>query len=250
MASLQERIDHFEKVLHNLATYTRVELTALRKDLDALLKSQFETAEKLRACQNASRDLKASSAAPTKSLLATRDTEPTLAARVDRGSSTRESMDYAEESRQMSREMNLAWGRFCDKWGSLGEDLLLRNLAPIVRTILNREITESAAFLTHRLPDGQVHTFYGIAASEDMVFLNNTVLHLECKDVDRLVQDIDDFPRCYPECRDKAIVGIVAGVTVDQSAVEYGEELGFLVLAGGVEPLEVQNRPGFEPKRW
>ena len=34
------------------------------------------------------------------------------------------------------------------------------------------------------------------------------------------------------------------------SVLNYAEKLGFLVLAVGVEPLEVKNRPGFEPKRW
>lgn len=248
MTSLQERLDHFEQELHNLAADTRAELTALRNDLNALLKSQFETSEKLSTCQQAWRDLAVSSTAPAKPLPMAQAIGG--AAGADRGSSASVATDYAEESRQMSREMNLAWAKCCDKWGSLAEDLLLSNLPPIVQTILNQDITQSAASLTHWMPDRQAYTFYGIAASEDMVFLNNTVFHLTVKDVDRLVQVIDDFRRCFPECRKKAIIGIVAGATVDEEAVEYGEKLGFLVLAVGVEPLEVQNRPGFEPKRW
>lgn len=248
MTSSQERLDHVEKELRNLAASTQTELIALRKDLNALFKSQSETDQKLRACQDALRDLTAS--APAKSSQTARAIEPAATAPAERASSTCSATDYAEECRQMSLEMNLAWAKGCAKWGSLGEDLLLRNLPPIVQKILNQEITQSAASMSHCIAGRRAYTFYGIAASENMVFLNNTVEHLSNQEVDGLVQIIADFRRCYPDCRNKVIIGIAAGITVDESAVEYGEKLGFLVLAVGVEPLEVQNRPGFEPKRW
>ncbi|MGA7982947.1 MAG: hypothetical protein WCA32_22325, partial [Chromatiaceae bacterium] len=43
-------------------------------------------------------------------------------------------------------------------------------------------------------------------------------------------------------------MGILATLAVDESVLNYAEKQGLLAL--GDEIMEVQNRRGFEPKRW
>jgi hypothetical protein len=46
------------------------------------------------------------------------------------------------------------------------------------------------------------------------------------------------------------VVGILASLAVEDSVLAYAEKQGFLVLAVGDQLMDVQNHPGFEPKRW
>jgi len=80
--------------------------------------------------------------------------------------------------------------------------------------------------------------------------LNSTKSNLKSADVDRFVEEIELFRAGFPEYEDKPVVGVLAFLAVDESVLKYAEKAGFLVLATGDEVMEVQNRPGFEPKRW
>jgi hypothetical protein len=69
-------------------------------------------------------------------------------------------------------------------------------------------------------------------------------------DADRVVEDITAFRDFFPEYGQLPLVGILASFAVDDSVLNYPEKQGFLVLAVGDELMEINNRPGSEPRRW
>ena len=89
-----------------------------------------------------------------------------------------------------------------------------------------------------------------IAVSEEYVFLNSIKSTLDSKDVNAFVKEISLFWEFFPEYRSKKLIGLLASLSVDKSVLTYAERKGFLVLAVGMEIMEIQNRPDFEPKRW
>ena len=70
----------------------------------------------------------------------------------------------------------------------------------------------------------------------------------------RLSREMRDFKEemreFFPDYRDVPVIGIQATLSAEESVVRDASKLGFLVLAVGDELMEVQNPPGFEPKRW
>ena len=89
-----------------------------------------------------------------------------------------------------------------------------------------------------------------MAVTADLIGLNSTKATLRSEDVDSFVADIGTFREFFPEYRALPVVRVLATLAVDESALNYAEKTGFLVLAVGDEIMEVKNRPGFEPKRW
>lgn len=68
-----------------------------------------------------------------------------------------------------------------------------------------------------------------IALTDELICLNSTKPTLRSADVDRFVEEIAVFCELFPEYAGLRLVGI---------------------LAAGDQPMEVKNRPDFEPKRW
>ncbi len=157
---------------------------------------------------------------------------------------------FKEEGRRENREMNRRWGEIANRLGTVVEDLVAPSLSRIIRDALGRETIHLSQRHRRKLPDGRRFEFDAIAVTEDLVVLNSTKSNLKSADVDRFVEEIELFRAAFPEYEDKPVVGVLASLAVDESVLKYAEKAGFLVLATGDEVMEVQNRPGFEPKRW
>lgn len=157
---------------------------------------------------------------------------------------------FKEEGRRENREMNRRWGEIANRLGTVVEDLVAPSLSRIIRDALARETIHLSQQHRRKLPDGRRFEFDAIAVTEDLVVLNSTKSNLKSADVDRFVEEIELFRAAFPEYEDKPVVGVLASLAVDESELKYAEKAGFLVLATGDEVMEVQNRPGFEPKRW
>ncbi len=101
-----------------------------------------------------------------------------------------------------------------------------------------------------RLADGEVREFDAVALTTDLLFLNSTKSSLRSADVDRFIDDIATFRRFFPEYASLPLIGILATLAVDPSVLAYAGTQGFLVLAIGDQLMDIQNPPGFDPKRW
>nr|VFJ63392.1 MAG: Protein of unknown function (DUF3782) [Candidatus Kentron sp. DK] len=68
--------------------------------------------------------------------------------------------------------------------------------------------------------------------------------------LDQLRSILDRFRGLYPEHRDKALIGILAGVDWDRGVAEKAREEGFLTAAIRDEIFELTTPEGFEARRW
>ncbi len=79
---------------------------------------------------------------------------------------------------------------------------------------------------------------------------------VECKsrltreDVERHLGRMDGLKRLIPKYADVRIHGAVAGMVVDDEAVEAAEAAGLWVLAQSGETVALRNGPGFTPRVW
>ena len=161
-----------------------------------------------------------------------------------------EMTSFKDEMRQQNRDMNRKWGDMANKLGTMVEDLVAPSLSRIVEEQLGEIVLDLMPRRKRRLPDGRVKEFDAIAVTSNLVCLNSTKASLRSADVDSFVTDIGVFREFFPEYGALPVVGILASLAVEDSVLAYAEKQGFLVLAVGDQLMDVQNHPGFEPKRW
>ena len=157
---------------------------------------------------------------------------------------------FKDEMRQQNRDMNRKWGDMANKLGTMVEDLVAPSLSRIVEEQLGEIVLDLMPRRERRLQDGRVKEFDGIAVTSNLVCLNSTKASLRSADVDSFVTDIGVFREFFPEYGALPVVGILASLAVEDRVLAYAEKQGFLVLAVGDQFMDVQNPPGFEPKRW
>jgi len=161
-----------------------------------------------------------------------------------------EMSDFKNETRREHRELNKKWGEMANRLGTIVEDLVVPSLPRILRDNLAEDIIDLSVRRKRRRPDGRSKEFDAIAVTPTLVCLNSTKATLRSADVDRMITEIEELREFFPDYRDVPVIGILATLSAEESVVRYASKLGFLVLAVGDELMEVQNPPGFEPKRW
>lgn len=82
------------------------------------------------------------------------------------------------------------------------------------------------------------------------VFVDETKSTLDSEDVKDFIKDIQEFSDFFSEYKGKKVVGILASLSVDESAIRYAESAGFFVLTVGDKLMEIKNSKGFKPKEW
>jgi len=97
----------------------------------------------------------------------------------------------------------------------------------------------------------------GEAIEIDLLVVDgDTAVAVECKshltreEVERHVERMNKFKRLLPKHADMRIHGAVAGIVVDEEAVEAGQAAGLWVLAQSGETVALKNNPGFTPRVW
>jgi transketolase len=74
--------------------------------------------------------------------------------------------------------------------------------------------------------------------------------HLTREEVERHVVRMNKFKRLLPRYADMQVHGAVAGMMVDEVAVEAAQAAGLWVLAQSGETVTLRNDPGFTPRVW
>jgi Holliday junction resolvase-like predicted endonuclease len=89
-----------------------------------------------------------------------------------------------------------------------------------------------------------------------LVVDGDTAVAVECKsrltkeEVERHVERMNKFKRLLPKYADMQIHGAVAGMVVDEDAVEAAQAAGLWVLAQSGETVALKNAPDFTPRVW
>jgi len=89
-----------------------------------------------------------------------------------------------------------------------------------------------------------------------LVVAGDTAVAVECKsrltkeEVERHVERMNKFKRLLPKYVDMRIQGAVAGMVVDEDAVEAAQTAGLWVLAQSGETVALRNAPDFSPRVW
>ncbi|MBC8184424.1 hypothetical protein H8E88_25290 [candidate division KSB1 bacterium] len=161
-----------------------------------------------------------------------------------------EMRDYKDSQQKQTLNMNKQRGELANKMGTMVEDLVIPSVSRIIDEKFEIEIEDLTPRHKRKLADGRTKEFDLIAISGECVFLNSTKSTLNSKDVNAFVKEISQFLEFFPEYRSKKLIGLLASLYVDKSVMSYAERKGFLVLAVGMEIMEIKNRPDFEPKRW
>jgi hypothetical protein len=74
--------------------------------------------------------------------------------------------------------------------------------------------------------------------------------HLKREEVERHVERMNKFKRLLPKYADMRIQGAVAGMVVDEDAIQAAQAAGLWVLAPSGETVALKNDPGFAPRVW
>jgi len=161
-----------------------------------------------------------------------------------------EMKDYKEENKQQIREMNIKWGEMARKLGTITEDLVAPSIPRIIKEEYGLEVTDLMVRRKKRLMDGRSKEYDAIAVAGEYVFVDETKSTLDSEDVKDFIEDIQGFRDFFPEYEKNKVVGILAGLYVDEGVIKYAEKAGFLVLAIGDALMEIKNTKGFKPKEW
>jgi Holliday junction resolvase-like predicted endonuclease len=89
-----------------------------------------------------------------------------------------------------------------------------------------------------------------------LVVDGDTAVAVECKsrltkeEVERHVERMNKFKRLLPRYADMRVHGAVAGMVVDEDAIEAAQAAGLWVLAQSGETVALRNDPDFTPRVW
>ncbi len=157
---------------------------------------------------------------------------------------------FKDEMREQNRERNRQWGHMANKLGTIVEDLVAPSLPRLIEEQFHEPVLDLMVRRKRRLADGRVREFDAVAITAGLLFLNSTKSTLRRADVDGFFEEIESFREFFPEYDPLLLIGVLAGLGVEDSVLRYAEKQGFLVLTVGDRLMEIRNRPDFQPKRW
>ncbi len=159
-----------------------------------------------------------------------------------RHAETERSMDRAYE--RLSRRL----GDLGDRIGEFAEALII----PAVETLMQsrgHEVYGVGRWFKRRF-DGRVGEFDYLLVNAEQVVAVEVKSRLTSTDVDEHLQRLKDFKNYFPEYADRAIVGAVAGMVVDDEAAKHAYRKGLYVLEPCGEAVRIRNDGDFKPRIW
>lgn len=232
MATVRERVDTLEDVLHDLIIHTE----AMQKKVDMAL-IQLETnidklskeAEKSRISLEANIDnLSKKIAKLSEEMDKFRSDGEKY--RIDSENFRAKIDKFGEEMRADRREMNKQWGALANKMGTLDEDLVSPavrpvlskyfNCDPIAKTIRYRKRVGSESFEVDVL-----------AVCEDKVFMIEVRSSPRIEYVNEILKKAAQFKKYFPEYKDKELISIFASIVFNEDVIDYASKKGLYVMA-------------------
>jgi hypothetical protein len=162
------------------------------------------------------------------------------------------------QMRETDRKMREVFARFDNlsrRFGDLGnrlgeffEEMVLPALEDLFRA-RGLDVSEVYRRVTsHR--GGERIEIALLVTDSDLAVALMCRSHLTREEVERHVERMNKFKRLLPKYADMRIQGAVAGMVVDEDAVEAAQAAGLWVLAKSGETVTLRNDPGFTPRVW
>jgi hypothetical protein len=162
------------------------------------------------------------------------------------------------QMRETDRKMREVFERFdklSRRFGDLGN-----RLGEFVEAMVEPALVD--LFRARGLDVSEVHRRVtsrrgGEAIEIDLLVVDgDTAVAVECKsrltreEVERHVERMNKFKRLLPKYADMRVHGAVAGMVVDEDAIQAAQAAGLWVLAPSGETVALKNDPGFAPRVW
>ena len=155
-----------------------------------------------------------------------------------------------KETDQQIKKLGKQIGGLGDKFGYFTEGLAL----PSMERILKEQFGMTAIAPRLRIrKNGEEMEIDVLAWANDDVELAVLVevkSRVQRKAIQQLQKLMGRFREFFPEHRDKAVMGILAGVDWDRGIAEKAREAGFLTASIRDEMFEITAPDGFEARRW
>jgi len=160
-----------------------------------------------------------------------------------------------EETAQQLKETRELIDRLSRRFGDLGN-----RLGEFVEAMVEPALVD--LFRARGLDVSEVHRRITSRRSGDTIEIDllvvdgDTAVAVECKSrlteeaVERHLARMEKFKRLLPKYADMKIHGAVAGMVVDEDAVEAAQAAGLWVLAQSGETVALKNDPDFAPRVW
>ena len=155
-----------------------------------------------------------------------------------------------EELSRITREQGKQIGGLGDKFGYFTEGLALPSMERILKEQF--DMTAIAPRLRIRKNGEEIEIDVLAWANDDveLAVLVEVKSRVQRKAIGQLQKLMERFREFFPEHRDKAVMGILAGVDWDRDIAEQAREAGFLTASIRDEMFELTAPEEFEPRRW
>jgi len=165
-----------------------------------------------------------------------------------------EMSEFKDKMREFKTEIYQKWGELSNKMGTLVEDLVVPSIGHILRTVVScpedRVDTVAVRMRKRRITDNRTHEFDALALCGSYLLINETKSRLRPADLTEFAELLPEVRSYFPEYGEKAVIGTIASLYVDQRLARYGERLGLVVLGFGEGMMNVLNTPDFKPKEF
>jgi hypothetical protein len=153
-----------------------------------------------------------------------------------------------QETRELFDRLSRRFGDLGNRLGEFVEAMVEPALVDLFRA-RGLDVSEVHRRVTSRRA--------GEAIEIDLLVVDgDTAVAVECKsrltreEVERHVERMNKFKRLLPKYADMRVHGAVAGMVVDEDAIEAAQAAGLWVLAQSGETVALKNDPGFAPRVW
>lgn len=167
--------------------------------------------------------------------------------------SLREAEERAKRIEEQQRRTDRQLGKFVNSFGEFVESIAAPSIPKVMKrcgiTVLSMH-RNSLARRNGAAMEVDVLCLGRQRSGAEVVLITEIKSKAAPEDVETLAEEIEAFPRFFPEYGKRPRIGLLAGVTVLEEVVLRGERLGFYVLGPAGETLRLLNKKGFKPKLW
>jgi hypothetical protein len=153
-----------------------------------------------------------------------------------------------QETRELLDRLSRRFGDLGNRLGEFVEAIVEPALVDLFRA-RGLDVSEVYRRVTSRRGGERIEIAFLVTDSDVAVALKCRS-HLTRQEVEQHVERMNKFKRLLPKYADMRIHGAVAGMVVDEDAIEAAQAAGLWVLAQSGETVALKNDPGFAPRVW
>jgi len=109
----------------------------------------------------------------------------------------------------------------------------------MVKALKNRQVVAEADLLCPARRNGS-----------SLILVGEVKAHLTSEFVKYFLEDLPFFKENFPEYKEIELIGLVAGLNIDDDAARFAKRKGLYVLTATGETMQIINLPDFKQKVW